>query len=107
DLDQAAETAATIRAAGASAAAIGADVSRREDAQRSVAETVAHFGRLDILVNNAGIFGFKPVAEIDEATWRKFQAVNADSVFFHCQAAIARMRAAGTGGAIVNIASMS
>lgn len=107
NLAQAQETAAAIRAKGGKADALQADVSKREDAERSVAQAVATFGSLDILVNNAGIFSFKPVEDIDEATWRKFQAVNADSVFFHCQAAIKQMRAAGARGAIINIASMS
>jgi NAD(P)-dependent dehydrogenase (short-subunit alcohol dehydrogenase family) len=107
NLGQAQETAAAIRANGGKADALQADVSRKDDAERSIAQTVATFGSLDILVNNAGIYSFKPVEDIDESLWKKFQAVNADSVFFHCQAAIAQMRAAGKGGAIVNICSMS
>jgi NAD(P)-dependent dehydrogenase (short-subunit alcohol dehydrogenase family) len=107
NIGQAQETAAQIRADGGKADAVQTDVSRREDAERAIAVTAERFGRLDILVNNAGIFSFKPVEEIDEATWRKFQAVNVDGVFFHCQAAIRQMRATGTRGSIINIASMS
>jgi NAD(P)-dependent dehydrogenase (short-subunit alcohol dehydrogenase family) len=107
NLAQAQDAAAAIRANGGKADAVQADVSKREDAERSVAQAAEKFGSLDILVNNAGIFGFKPVEDIDESLWRKFQAVNVDGVFFHCQAAIQQMRAAGKGGSIINIASMS
>src|ERR1700675_626754 len=47
-------TEAELRARGVDALAVVADVSRAEDIDRLVAETVARFGRLDILVNNAG-----------------------------------------------------
>ncbi|MBV9510871.1 MAG: SDR family NAD(P)-dependent oxidoreductase, partial [Caulobacteraceae bacterium] len=104
---QAEETAAALRAAGGKAAAIEADVSQPQTATRSVAATVEAFGSLDILVNNAGVFSFCPIEDIEESRWRQTQAVNADAVFFHCQAAVKQMRAGGRGGAIVNIASMS
>src|SRR3990172_985406 len=47
-------TEAEIRARGVEALGVVADVTRAEDIERLVAETVARFGRLDILVNNAG-----------------------------------------------------
>lgn len=107
DIRQAREAAAQIRAQGGNADAIECNVSRKEQADQAVAQTVERFGTLDILVNNAGIFGFKPVEEIDEALWRRFNAVNVDGVFFHCQAAINQMRSQGRQGSIINIASMS
>ena len=65
-------------------------------------------GRLDILVNNAGILG--SVNNTPEATqladWRRVYAVNVESVFLGCRAAIPAMRRAG-GGSIVNIASVT
>jgi NAD(P)-dependent dehydrogenase (short-subunit alcohol dehydrogenase family) len=107
NIEQARDAAAQIRADGGSADAIHSDVSQKEQAQLAVARTVERFGSLDILVNNAGIFGFRPVEAIDEALWRKFNAVNVDGVFFHCQLAIEQMRSQGRAGSIINIASMS
>lgn len=43
-----------LRASGAHAAFVAADVT--QDADAMTAATVAHFGQLDILVDNAGVF---------------------------------------------------
>src|SRR5947199_136705 len=63
-------TAQEIRAAGAEALALVADVGRREDVERVVAETVRRWGSVDVLVNNAHGFGARaPLADIpDEQT---------------------------------------
>src|SRR5215470_11332333 len=47
------DTVAAIEAAGGTAVAIPADLSKREDRERLVAETVRQLGAPDILVNNA------------------------------------------------------
>src|SRR3990172_6058908 len=44
-----------LRSEGADVAAVGADVTREEDRQRMIRETLARFGGLDVLVNNAGV----------------------------------------------------
>src|SRR5687768_13958710 len=62
-------TAAELRASGGDATAIAADVSRRDDAQRLVRETVARYGTVHVLVNNAGILSRTPLDEIPEAEW--------------------------------------
>ena len=61
-----------VRNLGRQALPIYADLSRSEDIERLVADTVNHYGRLDILVNNArAIIGRDkvPVTELDEAVW--------------------------------------
>lgn len=72
-------------------------------------EVEAQFGGLDILVNNAGITGPHDHTNPEVARfsdWRRIFAVNVDSVFLGCRAAIAMMRKRG-GGSIVNISSIA
>lgn len=82
------------------------DVSVWEEVDGLIAHAARAFGRLDILFNNAGIGGRAPIPEIPIDQWRKIIAVDLDSVFYGCRAAIPIMRAQG-GGAIVNTASIS
>ena len=51
------ETAALVRALGAEALFVGADVGKPEDSKNLVQRAVAAFGRLDVACNNAGIGG--------------------------------------------------
>ena len=89
---------------------IQADVSRREDNERAVEEARAAFGRLDIFVANAGIWPPDDVAvrDMDDARWRDTLAVNLDSVFYGCRAAMNAMERGGGGvgwGRIVIVTS--
>jgi 2,3-dihydroxy-2,3-dihydrophenylpropionate dehydrogenase len=62
-----ARTAELRKEFGKAVAAIGGEVTRLDDNQRAVAETVDAFGRLDIFVGNAGVFDRSiPLAEIPE-----------------------------------------
>ncbi len=55
NMDKAEAVAGEIRAAGGAAIAVQADVSKRADADRLVAETDADFGQTEHMVSNAGI----------------------------------------------------
>ncbi len=70
-------------------------------------EVVEAHGRLDILLNCQGINIFKPASEMTAEDYDTLMGINLRSVFFASQAAHARFRAQGGGGAIVNIASLS
>src|SRR5882724_6074737 len=60
-------TAQEIRAAGGEALALVADVGRREDVDRVIAETVRRWGSVDVLVNNAHGFGARaPLEDIPD-----------------------------------------
>jgi NAD(P)-dependent dehydrogenase (short-subunit alcohol dehydrogenase family) len=60
-------TAEEIRAAGGEAFAVEADVGRKADVERMVAEAAQRFGSVDVLVNNAHGFGARaPLAEIPD-----------------------------------------
>ena len=94
-----------LRARGAEAVAVAADVAVEEDVRRYVAETVAAFGRVDVLVNNAGTIEVAPLLETPVEAWDRVLAVNARGVFLGCREAARQMIAQGTGGRIVNCAS--
>src|SRR5829696_7256328 len=80
-------------AAGATMLPTMMDVSRDDDAQRVVHQTVEAFGRLDVLVNNAG-YGFAgTVVDTDEEAWDDLMAVNVRGVYLcskHAIPALAR-----------------
>jgi NAD(P)-dependent dehydrogenase (short-subunit alcohol dehydrogenase family) len=86
--------------------ALPADVADPEAVAAAAAAILARFGRLDALVNNAGIAVFGPILETTLADWRRVLDVNLTGPFLTAQAA-APIMAAGGGGAIVNITSIS
>jgi len=99
-------TADAINKAGGKAAAIKIDTSKREDAERAVAETVAKLGRIDILINNAGITRDASALKMEPHQWDQVIAVNLSGVFYFAQAAAKRMRDQNYGR-IVSASSIS
>ena len=64
-----------LRAAGASAQYIRADVADAADRRALVDDTIAAYGRLDVLVNNAGTTKVIPHADLDGATEEIFRHI--------------------------------
>ncbi len=88
-------------------AAISADVSKADQVERLVKETVSKFGKLDVLVNGAAILiRTPPLIEVDELDWDLTMDTNIKGLFLCCKYAIPPMLSHGEGS-IVNIASMS
>ncbi len=88
---------------------VAADSGRQEDIDQVIAQTVAAFGRIDILVNNAGISGKTAnilTAECDETNFDLVVATNLKGVFLFAKAAAKQMVAQGTGGRMINVASV-
>jgi NAD(P)-dependent dehydrogenase (short-subunit alcohol dehydrogenase family) len=83
-----------------------ADVSRAADVDALATAVIEAFGRVDILVNNAGVQVEKTVVDSSDEDWDSLMGVNAKAVFMTCRRFIPLM-AAGGGGAIVNIGSIS
>lgn len=96
--------ASRLKARGAKAIAIMADVSSGSDVAAAVARTVEAFGGLDIVSNNAGIQRYGTVETTIEAEWDEVMNVNLKSVYLVCHEAIAHLRK--SRGAIVNMASV-
>jgi 2-deoxy-D-gluconate 3-dehydrogenase len=99
------ETQKMIEEAGRKSAAVMADLSRFDCAERVVAETVSRLGSVDILVNNAGIIRRSEALDFTEADWNDVLDTNLKTPFFLAKAAAARMVANG-GGKIINVASL-
>jgi len=100
------ETLAMIRAEGGEAAVCVADVTRAEDCRAMVEEAVRRWGKLDILDNNVGIGMGGSVVEVSEEDWDRVMAVNVKSMMLASKYAVPAM-AAGGGGAIINVSSIS
>jgi NAD(P)-dependent dehydrogenase (short-subunit alcohol dehydrogenase family) len=87
-------------------AAIEGDVADGATARTAVATALERFGRLDVLVNNAARFLLKPALDTSDEEWDATMRTNVRGVFVHCREALPAL-AAGDGGAIVNVASIS
>ena len=66
----------------------------------------ARFGPVTIVINNAGVTATRAAIEVDEKTWDQVIDTNLKGVWLTAQAAARRMIKNGTGGSIVNIASI-
>jgi NAD(P)-dependent dehydrogenase (short-subunit alcohol dehydrogenase family) len=106
DLAIATGTVAEIKVLGRKAIALKTDISKREDAQNLIAQTVREFGRIDILVNNAGINRDAMLHKMTPEQWDLVIAVNLTGTFNCLQAAVIVMREQGNGR-IINISSAS
>ena len=79
------------------------DVTRLDEIQQAVDETVTHFGRLDILVNNAGLGPSNLAENVREEDFDFTVAVNLKGTFFASQAA-GRVMIKQNYGRIINLA---
>ena len=106
DGDRARAVAAAIGKEGGKAAAIEANVTRRDEVERMVAGIVAEHGRLDVLINNAGINRDAMSHKMTEEQWDQVLSVNLKGTFLCAQAALARMRERGWGR-VINTSSVA
>jgi len=96
---------AELRALGARAAFIKADVRHEEDVRRLVDETVARFGRLDVAVNNAGTEGKPgPVTEQTPDSYAAMFDTNVLGTLLSLKHELRVMQPQGSGS-IVNVSS--
>ena len=96
---------AELRALGAQAAFIKADVRHEDDVRRLVDETVARFGRLDVAVNNAGTEGKPgPVTEQTPDSYAAMFDTNVLGTLLSLKHELRVMQPQGSGS-IVNVSS--
>ena len=99
------ETVRHLRASGADAIAVSADVTKREDMERVVARTVERWGQIDILVNNAGMSGRTPIDDPDDSRWRNILEVNLTGSYLTTKLVLPYMKDPGFGR-IINLSSV-
>jgi gluconate 5-dehydrogenase len=87
---------------------IVADVGQPEECQAACERILAEHGPIDILINNVGGRRFNiPTAQLSLEKWREILDLNLTSTFLCTRIVGGAMVAAGRGGRIINVASMS
>ena len=98
------ETKLNAAAKTAGAIAVTADVSRQEDVERLVAESIRQLGDYNVLVNNAGFGHFAPLLETELDAMKDVYATNVFGAMMVARESARHFVSRG-GGSIVNIAS--
>ena len=83
------------------------DVTNRQQVRAMIAHTVDTFGRLDVKFNNAGVNRPMNFLDVTEENWHFIMDVNGLGCMIGMQEAARQMIAQGTGGKIVNTASIA
>jgi meso-butanediol dehydrogenase/(S,S)-butanediol dehydrogenase/diacetyl reductase len=105
--DKAKALADELRGKGQDAISVKVDVAERAEVKAMIAETVKAFGGLDVIFNNAGFNKPVPFFDVDEANFNSIVRVNTLGVLICMQEAGKQMIAQGTGGKIINTASIA
>lgn len=87
--------------------AVQCDVTNPESVQEMIDKVVELFGKIDFAINNAGICNMDSALEVSPKDFEAVIDVNLNGVFYTARAAAKQMVEQGTGGSIINTASMS
>ena len=99
------EVVQAVRAAGAQAIQVQADVSDQAAVERLVAEAVAQFGAVDIAISNAAYSERESFHEANMDGFRRTIAVTMWGAYHLLRSATQQMLRQGKGGAIVMVSS--
>eukprot|EP00698_Gefionella_okellyi_P020593 TRINITY_DN6484_c0_g1_i1.p1 TRINITY_DN6484_c0_g1~~TRINITY_DN6484_c0_g1_i1.p1 ORF type:complete len:256 (-),score=49.65 TRINITY_DN6484_c0_g1_i1:8-775(-) len=105
--DRGADVAASISGRGLSAMFCKCDISSEESVKSMVDAVVTKWSTIDILVNCAVAFVFGTVQEATVEDWDRVLGVNVKGTALCTKHAVAPMIAAGKGGSIINVGSIS
>jgi pteridine reductase len=101
---EAKEVVSEIRRTGRRAICVAADLGKKANIERLVAQAEKEFGRLDILINNASNFLQTDFATTTEEIWDAALDVNLKAPFFCAQAAAPMLRK--SHGVIINLSDV-
>jgi 3-oxoacyl-[acyl-carrier protein] reductase len=104
--DQIDHVVASIGGSGVKGVAVVADLTDVDAARAATQKAVDALGGVDVLVNNAGILRFAALLDITVEDWDRTFDVNVRAMLLTTQVAARAMIAQGSGGTIVNMASM-
>lgn len=96
----------TIESQGGRAVAVGADVSKQDEAKSMIDAAVSTFGAIDILVNNAGVEHQMPFLKTPLDVWQRVIDTNLTGTWICSQLAALQMAKDKRGGRIINISSV-
>ena len=82
------------------------DVTSEGDVQALMGEAAAQLGGIDVMMNNAGLGGSVRLVDMTDEQWSAVLGVTLDGTMRCTRAALRAMIEQGTGGAIVNNASV-
>jgi NADP-dependent 3-hydroxy acid dehydrogenase YdfG len=102
----------SLRASGAQALVIEADITSQEQAEAAVEQTVAEFSRLDIVINNAGVMLLGPIENAPLEEWDRMVHINVLGLLYCSHAALPHLLKAAEESPrgvadIVNISSVA
>jgi NAD(P)-dependent dehydrogenase (short-subunit alcohol dehydrogenase family) len=98
---------AEITAEGGTARAVALDVTDLASARAAFDAIAAWRGAPDVIVNSAGVAVSRPALEQSQADWDGVLDTNLKGAWLVAQEGARRLVAAGQGGAVVNIASIT
>ena len=107
DIIDTSETVRLIKEMGREAYSIKVDLTNEDDVNAAVAEAKEKLGAIHVLHNNAGIAHCVKCEDMTFEEWRMVMKIDLDALFLVARAVGRIMIADGTGGSIVNTASMS
>lgn len=84
---------------------IQGDMTKNEDLDHLINETLNNFNGIDILVNNAGLFEGAPLHELSDSQWDKIMDINIRSVFQLTKRVLPTMMTR-KNGSIIHISSI-
>ena len=95
-----------LRARGARALGLAADVADPRSLDEAVASVERGLGPVEVLVNDAGVALRRPVSEMTDSEWDRVLAVNLSGPFYLCRRCVPAM-AERRWGRVVNVSSIS
>lgn len=90
---------------GANALVVVADVTKRADHERVLAEAISRFGHVDVWINNAGRGMSIATQALTDDDFDEMMRVNVKSALYGMQTAVAHFQERGTGH-VINVSSL-